>query len=572
MDRRAFEFGPYRLDSSERILRREGEPVQLPPKAIETLLVLVSSGGRVIDKEELIRQVWPDTFVEEGGLARNISVLRKALGGPSDAAYIETIPRRGYRFVAAVQERTESSCERSLAVLPLANLAGDASQEYFADGMTDELISQLMRIEALRVASLTSVMGYRGGSKPLRQIAGELGARWVVEGTVLHSGGRVRISARLIEGATESPLWSATYEKDLRDILELQNEVAGAIVREIRVKLTAPEKDRLSSTRPVTPEAYQDYLRGRYFLNKRTTADFKRSRDYFRQAIDRDPTYAPAHCGLADTYALMASSGYDVIPPSEAMPLARAAARNALAIDANLAEAHATLGYVALVYEWDWPAAEQHLERAISLNPAYATAHQWRGELFLARRQPQEATEAFCRALELDPLSIPCNLALGWAHYFSRRYDLAIEQYRRTLEIAPGVPMALYGLGLTYHHIKQLPDGMLEIQKAHSSSGGEAAAVMLMGVTQALRGENEAAAKALADLKALSKTRYVPAVYFAFIHSALDNVDHAFAALEEACKERSTYMIFLGVQPAMENLRSDPRFQNLMRRIGSREV
>ena len=568
--KRLYQFGPFRIDSNERLLRRGAEVIPLAPKAIETLLVLAASGGRVVEKDELIKTVWPDTFVEEGGLARNISLLRKALGEDSDGdSYIETIPRRGYRFIAPVSETRDEAAPatRSLAVLPLANLSGDPLQDFFADGMTDELISYLLKIEALHVSSRTSVMNYKSAGKALRDIARELDVTWVVEGTVLQSGGRVRISVRLIEGATEKHLWAETYEKDMRDVLALQSEVAGDISREIRVKLTPPEKAKLAQSRTVNPEAYQDYLRGRYFWNKRTGEALKKAREYFEQAIEKDPSYAPAHSGLADAYALMGSSGYDVMPPREAMPRAKAAACQALEIDDTLAEAHAALGYVKLAYDWDLLGAEQELARAIELKPNYAIAHQWQGELLMARSSPDEATIAFRRALELDPLSVPCNLGLGWSYYFSRTYDLAIEQFRRTLEIAPGVPMALYGLGLSYHHKNQHREGLSEFQKAYVSSGGEVAAVMFMGVTHALAGRKKAAEKELAKLAVLAKQNYVPAVYSAFIYVALNDLDRAFESLQKACEERSSYLIFLNVQPFFEKVRADPRYRDLSSRL-----
>jgi TolB-like protein/Flp pilus assembly protein TadD len=565
-----YQFGPFRIDSNERLLRRGTEAIPLPPKAVETLLVLAASGGRVVEKDELIKTLWPDTFVEEGGLARNISLLRKALGDDTDnIQYIETIPRRGYRFIAPVSEARGDGmpAARSLAVLPLANLSGDPSEDFFADGMTDELISYLLKIEALNVSSRTSVMNYKGAGKALRDIARELEVTWVVEGTVLQSRGRVRISVRLIDGATEKHLWAETYEKDMRDVLALQSEVAGDISREIRVKLTPPEKAKLAQSRTVNPEAYQDYLRGRYFWNKRTGEALKKAREYFEQALEKDPSYAPAHSGLADAYALLGSSGYDVMPPREAMPRAKVAAGNALEIDDTLAEAHAALGYVKLAYDWDLPGAERELTRAIELKPNYAIAHQWQGELLMARSAPDEATNAFRRALELDPLSVPCNLGLGWSYYFCRTYDLAIDQFRRTLEIAPGVPMALYGLGLSYHHKNQHREGLSEFQKAYVSSGGEVAAVMFMGVTHALAGRKKAAEKELAKLGALAKQSYVPAVYSAFIFVALNDLDRAFEWLHKAFEERSSYLIFLNVQPSFEKLRADPRYRDLSSRL-----
>ena len=563
---RLYQFGPFRIDRDERLLRRGTQVIPLAPKAIETLLALASSGGRVVEKDELIRLVWPDTFVEEGGLARNISLLRRALG---DDNYIETIPRRGYRFIAPVSEPHDdrAASTRSLAVLPLANLSGDPSQDFFADGMTDELISYLLKIEALHVSSRTSVMNLKGVRKPLRDIARELDVTWVVEGTVLQSKDRVRITVRLMDGATEKHLWAETYEKDMRDVLALQSAVASDISREIRVKLTPPEKASLAQSRSVNPEAYRDYLRGRYFWNQRTAGALKKAREHFEQAIEKDPSYAPAHGGLADAYALMGSSGYDVMPPKEAMPRAKAAALNALEIDETLAEAHAALGYVKLVYDWDLAGAARELQRAIELKPNYAIAHQWQGELLMARSSLEEATAAFRRALELDPLSIPCGLGLGWSYYFSGKDDFAIEQFLRTLEIAPNVPMALYGLGLSYHHKKQHRKGFSELQKAYASSGGEVAAVTCMGVTHAFAGNKKAAEKELAKLQRLSRLRYVPAVYFAFIHVALNDLDRAFESFHKAYEERSSYLIFLNVQPSFEKLRSDPRYEALSSRM-----
>ena len=563
------EFGPFRIEQSERVLRRGTRVIPLAPKAVETLLVLASGEGRVVEKDELMKRVWPDTFVEEGGLARNISLLRKALGsGPRDNSYIETIARRGYRFAAPVKTVRNSGVEtRSLAVLPLANLSNDPAQDFFADGKTDELISYLMRIESLRVSSRTSVMVYKGARKPLRQIARQLKASWVVEGTVLQSDNRVRISARLIDGATEEHLWTQTYERDLRDVLALQSEVASNIAREVRVKLTSPERIRLAEFRPINPEAYQDYLRGRFFLNSRTIDGLKRARGYFHEAIDKDSTYAPAHSGLADAYAMLASTGYDVLAPREAMPLAKMAAINALRLDDALAEAHAALGYVKLAYDWDWTGAERELQRAIELNPGHASAYQWRGELLLALNRP-EATRAFKRAVEIDPLSIPCNLGLGWSYYFSRNYDLAVEQYQKTLELAPNVPMALYGLGLAYNHKKMQRNAVAELQKALTCWGDEPAAVMLSGVTHATAGMHDAAQTDLRQLHALSQQKYVPAVYSAFIYIALNDIDSAFEWLGRACTERSSYLIFLGVQPAMDNIRADRRYNDLIRQVG----
>ena len=566
-----FEFGPFRIDQRERLLRRGTDVIPLPPKALDTLLVLVASQGRAVEKHELLKQVWPDTFVEEGVLVQNVSLLRKTLEAGSKSKYIETIATKGYRFVVPVKEiRPEHPAGRSLAVLPLDNLSRDAEQDFFADGMTDELINQLMNIEALRVCSRTSVMAYKGANKPLGQVARELGVEWVVEGAVLHSGGRVRITVRVIDGGTGKRIWHGEFEKSLRDILALQSEVAHDIAREIRVKVTGPEQARLAGVRPVNPEAYEAYLRGRYFWNKRTREDLRRrALQYFREAIDKDPTYAPAHAGLADTYALLGTVGYDDMAPREAMPRAKAAAKRALEIDETLAEAHTSLGYVKLAYDWDWPGAEREFKRSLELNPDYASAHRWYAHHFMAIHRLEEAEREVRRSLELDPLSIPCNLGVGWCLYYARRYDQAIDQYRKLLEIAPDLPHAFYQLGLAYQNKKLYREALEEYQRADKFSGGEApAAMMLLGHVHGLLGQREEACKQIIRLQETSKQRYVPAIYTAFIYAGLDERDLAFQWFEKAYEDRSNYLIYLNVEPSLDNLRPDPRYQRLLERIG----
>jgi TolB-like protein/Tfp pilus assembly protein PilF len=563
-----YEFGPFRINNAERLLRRGPDPIPLPPKTIETLLVLIENRGQVVEKEELLRRIWPDSFVEEGSLAHNVSTLRKALGETVEGTpYIETIPKRGYRFVVSVRIISTSGGP-SLAVLPLENLSHEPATDFFADGMTDELISQLMKIEALRVCSRTTVMAYKGAAKPLRDIARELNVDWVVEGAVLHSGDRVRITACVIDAAVEKPLWAETYEREMRQVLALQSEVAADIARQIRVTVTAPEQARLAKSRAIDPEAYEAYLRGRYFWNKRTRDALGRAIEYFRQAVDKDPTYAPAHCGLADTYALLGSVGYDVLPPGKAMPLARAAAISALRIDDSLPEAHVSLGYVKLSYEWDWTGAEQEFRRAIELNPSLAAAHHWYGHCLFSLGRLEDAAREMKRALELDPLSLACNLGVGWSFYYARKYDQAIEQHQKTLEMVPDLPIVLYELGLAYQGKKLYQEALSKFEEAYAISGGEPAAAMLRGHAYALLGRTVEARRELATLEEKSKRAYVPVIYRAFIHAGLNDHDTVFAYLEQAYQDRSNYLIYLAVEPSLDSLRSDPRYQNLMQRMG----
>jgi TolB-like protein/tetratricopeptide (TPR) repeat protein len=567
--RQLFEFGPFRIEAGERLLRRDGTVVAVPPKAIALLMALLQRSGEFVAKEELLTTVWPDTFVEEGSLAQNVSLLRKVLGETARAPYIETIPRRGYRFVAPVRTvGGEREATRALAVLPLANLSGDRSQDFFAEGMTDELISCLMAIRALRVASRTSAVAYRDTGKPLRQIAEELQVEWIVEGSVLYSGSRVRITAHLIEAATDRQLWARTYERDVSEILALQSSVASDIAAEVRVTLTTAERSRIGKTHRVDPEAYDAHLRGRHFWNKRTRDGLKRAADYFRAAIDGDPTYAPAYAGLADTYSLLGTIGYDVLPPGEAMPRARAAALRALEIDDRIAQAHASLGYVKLSYEWDWVGAEDQFKRAIAIDPVCATAHHWYGHCLFAMGRMEDAARQMRRAQELDPLSVPCNLGVGWSFYYQRKFDQAISHYQRTLEIAPNLPMVLYEIGLAYQNTGRYEEALATFERASTLSGGEAAAVMLLGHIYALLGRADEAAAQRRTLEDMSRRQYVPPLYTAFIYAGEGNTDQAFAWFERACDERSNYMIYLAVEPSLDPLRRDARYLDLLQRVG----
>jgi TolB-like protein/DNA-binding winged helix-turn-helix (wHTH) protein len=452
----AYEFGPFRIDTVERLLFRGDETVPLAPKAVDTLLALVSNHGRVLEKEELMKLIWPDSFVEEGGLTRNVSILRKVFE-EGEFPYIETIPKRGYRFLAPVKEvvppedspaapaapspqptpdpistgttrrrlawtiagllvlgtiglgyfrfaQRKAPDIKSLVVLPLQNPSNDSAQEYFTEGMTEDLINSLARIEALRVISRTSAMTYKSANKPLPQIARELNVDAVLEGSVLQSGGRVRITVQLFDKA-ERQLWAQEYQRDLRDVLTLQNEVARAIAGEIKVKLTPREKNSLAASRTVDPAAYLDYSYGRYYWSKRAPDDIKKAIEYFQSAITKDPNYAQPYAGLADAFAQLGSVGIDVLRPQEAMSKAKAAALQAVKLDDTLAEGHASLAYARMSYDWDLDAAQQEFQRAIELNPGYATAHHWYAHYFLARNQPEQALAEVKRAQALDPLS-----------------------------------------------------------------------------------------------------------------------------------------------------------------------
>jgi serine/threonine protein kinase/TolB-like protein/Flp pilus assembly protein TadD len=457
----------------------------------------------------------------------------------------------------------------SLAVLPLANLSADSEQEYFADGMTEALITDLAKIGRLRVISRTSVMRLKGSKKSLPEIAQELKVDGVVEGSVLRSGDRVRITAQLIRAATDEHLWAQSYDRDARDVLALQGEVARAIAQEIRITLTPQEQARLSGTRRVDPEVHQLYLKGRYHENKRTPADLKKALDYFRQAVDKDPTYALAWVGLSDTHYLLGSLGYDVLPPRETMPKAKAAAQKALEIDDSLGEAHTSLAMVLHGYDWDWAAAEKEFRRAIELSPNSASAHHFYAASHLASLgRFDEGLAEEKKAQEMDPLSLIISMNVARQHYYAGRYDDAIAQGRKTLETEPNFFSGRSLLGLLYEAKGMHPEAIVELQKVMAQAPDSINTLGRLGYAYGRAGKRGEALSFIEDLRQRSKQTYVPAYDIAVIYVGLGNKDASFEWLDRAYSERSDFLTFLKVDPVLKELRPDPRFADLVRRVG----
>src|SRR5438874_1773690 len=428
-------FGQFAMDECTGELCKDGIKVRLQEQPLQILQILLEHSGEVVTREELRKRVWPsDTFVDfDHGINNAIKRLREALGDSGETPrYIETLPRRGYRFVQNVESREDRI--RSLAVLPLENLSHDPEQEYFADGLTEALITSLAKISALRVISRTTAMHYKGVHRPLPEIARELGVEIVVEGSVLRSGERVRISAQLIEASSDTHLWAESYERDLRDVLHLQSEIARAVAAGIQAKLTPREQEQLAKARPVNPEAYEAYLKGRYYWDKRRPDAVKRGAEYFQMAIEKDPTYAAAYAGLADTAGAAGFWGF--ASPAETYARAKVAARQSLEIE-ETAEAHTSLGFALLHHDWDFPAAEKEFRRAIELNPNYATAHQWYGHYFGYSGRFDQCLEETTRALRLDPLSLIINTTYAGCFWFWRQWDRALEHCHKAMELDP---------------------------------------------------------------------------------------------------------------------------------------
>jgi len=566
------------------------------------------------------------------GLNKAISKIREALGDSAESPrFVETVARRGYRFLAEVKvadtapvhspepatqphpstegrERPDlvreqvmpktfarslawkvsvfaillvmaslvtwklyswkrpSPLIRSLAVLPLESLSSDASQDYFADGMTDELISDLGQISALRVISRTSVMAYKRARKPLPQIARELNVDAVVEGTVLRSGDQVRITAQLIEASSDKHLWSQSYEGELRDTLALQSKVARAIADQIRINVNSQEQAALKNVRVVNPQAYESFLKGRYFWNKRTADGLKVALAYFNQAIDEDPKYAQSYSGLADTYALLGDWQYAAMTPKEALPKAKAAAIKALELDSALGEAHNSLAFCLDGFDWDFDSAGKEFRRAIELNPGYATAHHWYAWHLSLLGRYDEAIVEMRKAESLDPLSIIINADLAELLVLSHSYDEAIRQSHKTIEMDPNFALAHNQLGQAYLQKQMHGEAIAELQKAVQLSEGSPTCMANLARAYAASGKRSEAAKLLSDLKRRSNPGYSHASEIAVIYAALGDKNQAMTWLEKGYEERFNPGVLL--RPGFDPLRSDPRFQNLVRRIG----
>jgi len=609
-----YEFGPYRIDIGERLLRRDGELIPLPPKIVDTLLVLVRNAGRMVDKSDLIKAVWPDTFVEDGALTRNISLLRKTLGDAgNEAAYIETIPKRGYRFVAPVREvefpgarlepeprpwriaarwmalagilllagiaavakftvwkgdpRTSvpvTMPSSYLAVLPFRGADTDDSQDYFADGMTQALIARLANLRNLRVVYLASEAGAGKDTAAWTAILRNPSINRVLTGTIVREGGHIRVDAQLIDPRTRALHWANSYERKIEDVLGLESAVAEAIAGEIQVRITAEDRERLRQRRTEKPEALDAYLRGRYFWNRRTEDGLRRAAQYFQQAIAADPTDAPAYSGLADSYSLLGSVGTDGMPPAKAMPLAKAAAQKAIELDPDLADGHASLAYVLLSYDWDLPGAAREFSRALELNPDSATAHHWYSHYFMASADLPKANEQMRLALQLEPLSPSINIGIGWCLYYSRQYDQAIEQFRSVVEIDPTLPLAHDTLGMAYQQKGEFDRAIAEFKRAAALSGNSPASEAALASAYAASGKLVEAREELARLEEMSRTRYVPAFYFAAVHFALGDLAKTFAWGWKAAGERCDYLMYLRVEPRVGKLAGNPEFIRAM--------
>jgi TolB-like protein/DNA-binding winged helix-turn-helix (wHTH) protein/Tfp pilus assembly protein PilF len=606
-------FGVFELDLHTRELRKAGRKVPIQEQPFRVLVSLLERPGELVTRDELREKLWQsDTFVDfDTGLNKAITKIREVLAdSAASPRFVETLPKRGYRFIAPVEklanlpeaippeavrsadggrakrlaavglavllvvalvawlrwsrERSPGHI-RSIAVLPLDNLSGDSNQEYFADGMTDELITDLAQIHSLRVISRTSVMQFKHTKKTLPEIAAALNVDAVVEGSVMRSGDRVRVTAQLLDARQDRHLWAASYERGLADIIGLQGQVAKAIADQVKASLTSEEDARLVKRRSTSPEAYDALLKGRFLWNRRNPAAAEKAIGYFREAVEKDPGNAEAWAAMAGCYA---SLGADIgsVDPAKMAPEAHAAAAKALDLDANLAEAHGALAKIKLWYDWDWTGSEREFRRAIELSPNDSETHRNYSHYLDVRKRFAEALEENRRAMDLDPLDILNSMHVAWLYTDAREGDKAVEQSKRVLEMDP----AFIGAYLYVARGYELEGKWTEAIAAYEKTRGLYDAGYLAGVAHAwaASGDRRQAEAAFSKLQKFSKQNYVGPLSFAAYYAALGDRDRAFEWLEKAYRQRAPSLIALEVNYVWDNLRTDPRFQSLERRVG----
>ena len=611
----SYEFGRFRLKTAERVLLREGELVPLTPKVFDILVTLVENGGQVVAKDDLMKRVWPNTFVEEGNLTQNISLLRKALGeSPGGVQFIETVPRRGYRFVADTNQtwgekpqpaaeddpapvvsipnttnqpigarRTplyafaagvvvlgliglvyftswgkagEPTAIQSIAVLPFVDESADPDAQYINDKIAESLINSLSKLPQLRVVPRSVVSGYKGREIDPRKVGQELNVRAVVTGRMRRHGDIISIQADLIDLENVAQLWGQHYDHKVSDVLLVQDDISRDIFENLRLKLNVEEKKQL--------EAYRLYLKGRNAWNKRTGDALQQAIEFFNQAIAIDPNYGAAYAGLADCYNMLVV--YGRLQPKEGFPKAKDAATRALEIDESSAEAHTSMAFIKFRWDWDRTATEREFQEAIRLKPAYAPAHQWYSSYLIAVERFDEAIAEAKRTEELEPLSFVASSHLGWIYYLAGQNDKAIEQCKKILELDPSSFPARRYLGLAYEAKGMYTEAIAEFQTGVKLSGSPLM-LALLGHAYAVSGKTAEAKQVLDDLQQLQGQRYVSPYTVAAIHAGLGDRDQAFKWLERAVEERDIWLMNLKVDPVFAKLRSHREFTDILARL-----
>jgi len=621
--RQFYQFGPFRIDVAERLLQLEGENVTLTPKAFDLLLLLVENQGHLLEKDDLMKTLWPDTFVEEANLSNNVSQLRKVLSADSTHQYIETVPRRGYRFVAKVampslapeirsSEAVDDAAEigdkdsrgsisktarririprlalvvtailalgfafyyfrprqsvtqnaiRTIAVLPFKPLASDSSDESLQMGMADTLITRISNIRQLIVRPTSAVRKYTALDNDELAAGREQRVDAVLEGNIQKSADKVRVTVRLVRVADGSVFWADQFDEKFTNLFSVQDSIAERVAGALAVKITGEERESLTKHYTADTDAYQLYMRGRYFLNKSTEADFRKSIDYFQQALEKDSNYALAYAGLADSYVQLGFSG--LMPMNESHSRAREAAVRALQIDDRLGEARASLGIILTTYYWNWAEAENQFKQAIERSPNYAPVYNWYSQYLSFAGRHDEALKQALRAQEIDPLSLFINSNIGLVLFLARQYDRSIAASQKTLELDPDFAVAHMIMGLSYVQKGMYQEAISALQKAKDQPDSRA----LLGYAFAVAGREKEARKILDDLGQESKQKYVASAPVAIAYIGLGDKNRAIELLEKAFDERLWEMGMLKINPVFDPLRSDPRFERLVKLVG----
>lgn len=573
---RAFRFGIFEVDVQARELRRRGVAVKLQEKPFQILELLVERSGEVVTRKDLRQRLWPDTFVGfDRSLNTAVNSLRRALGDdPANPRFLETRSRLGYRFIAPVEEisrrrnRSPSQGQAidSIAVLPFQNRGGDPEMEYLSDGISETLITKLSRLPDIRVMARSTVFRFKGTEADPQEIGRALNVRALITGTVFQRADTLAISAELVDATTGLRLWGEQYSLKFTGIFAVQDEISKEITERLRLRLTQEARERMTEASTSDPEAYREFLRGQYQLNKMTEEGIRKAIVTFDRACQRDPRFALPYAGISNAYSLLAYFG--VSPAAEVMPKAEEAANKALELDPALAEVHVSLAGIRKSFHWDWAGAERGYRTALELNPNYARGHQWYADLLAALKRSGAAAEEMNRALELDPLSLTINMELAWIHYMARDYSRAIEQSLKTLEIEPSFSPAYHVLGLAKEQTGDLEEAVAACAKAHQYSGDNPISLAALGHTHASAGCRPEARKLLAKLKARAGKGYVPPYSLALISAGLGDREQALGWLEKAYEEKDVWLVWLQTDPRLDSVRTDSRFRQIAVRMG----
>jgi TolB-like protein/tetratricopeptide (TPR) repeat protein len=571
-----YRFGPFVLDIADRSLKRDRVPIALTPKLFDLLVALVTNSGRLVEKDILLKTVWPDVAVEEGNLSKGVFSLRQLLEQEGEACYIETVPKRGYRFVAPVAAEPAAAplpagaadtavtpAENSIAVMPFSDMSAGRDQGFFCEGISEEIINALGRVADLRVASYTSSFRFKGKAVDPRSIARELMVSWLLEGSVRKSGDMVRIAVQLVRASDGFSAWSGRFDRRLDDIFTVQDDIAGMIAETLTRRVGKATAPLVTSTTSST-EAYSLYLEGRYLWNKRPGDVVWQALDRFERAIALDPNFAPAHAALAGVYGTLGAWEFGVLPPAEALAKAQAAATRALELDPQLAAGHTAVGYTRLHFDWNADGACREFDQAIALNPAWVDAHHWHSHALCAAARFPESLAACRRIVELDPLNPLMHAHVAWHHYMARDFAAALAQAERVVRMEPSFHWGYFFAGWALERLGRGAEAVAALKAAVRYSSNSPVMLGGLGHALAVLQDRRAALDVADDLQRLRGGRGLFAYELGVIHAALGDHDHAFSWLTRAVQERSGWIAYLRVDPRLDSLHADPRLNSLL--------